>query len=69
MGNDLYTNEDLAAVVDNEGLGYAVQHYLAAERIADPEVRKLWQEAADALDRLSERIPDICDLIAEEQNA
>jgi len=45
-----YTVEQVASYVDNEGLGYAIQHGLSAERIADPELARLWAEAKTALD-------------------
>lgn len=41
-----------AARVQQEGIGYAVQHYMSGKDIADPELAKLWDEAAAALDRL-----------------
>lgn len=47
------TVEEIAAVVDNEGLDYAIQHYLSSDRIADPELAKLWQDAAAALSAVS----------------
>lgn len=42
----------VAARVQQEGLGYAVQHYMSGKDIADPELAKLWDEAAEALDKL-----------------
>lgn len=48
----LLSDDDVAAVVEAEGLGYAVQHYMSADRIANPKLRGLWKRAADALDAI-----------------
>lgn len=50
----LYTNEEIADVVESEGLGYAVQYYLNPELIEDDELKQKWQDAKDALDALTE---------------
>lgn len=41
-----------AARCEQEGIGYAVQHYMSGKHIADPECAKLWDEAAAALNKL-----------------
>lgn len=43
------TIEDVRDVVETEGLDYAVVHYLGAESIEDEDLRRVWQEAHDAL--------------------
>lgn len=49
----LYSDDDLRNIIDNEGLGYAVQWYLSADRIEDKDTADLWREAKKALDNLS----------------
>lgn len=44
--------QEVRDIVENEGLGYAVQHYMSAESIADPSIAKRWREAKKALDLL-----------------
>jgi hypothetical protein len=39
-------------VVSYEGLGYTVYTYIPPERIADSQLRKLWQEARTAMQRV-----------------
>jgi hypothetical protein len=50
--DELYTRAEAASIVENEGLAYAVQHYIRADKFKDPELRRLWQAANDALDEL-----------------
>jgi hypothetical protein len=44
----------VAGIVDNEGLGYAIQHYLDPARIADPVLREKWAAAAKILNDIDE---------------
>lgn len=55
---DFITLEGLAGIVETEGLGYAIEDYLSADRIADPEVRTLWDQASKAMKRIRELLPD-----------
>lgn len=43
------TNEEVAAVVDSEGLGYAIEHYMSADSIEDPVLAARWCAAKEAL--------------------
>lgn len=45
------TPHDLVARIENEGLGYAVQHYYGRniECVADPTFEALWKAAYDAI--------------------
>lgn len=36
-----YTLEEVADIVQIEGLGYAIQHYMSGESIEDPELAQL----------------------------
>ena len=49
--------EEVADIINSEGLGYAVHGYLDADQIEDPELAKLWREADAALCAIS----DICE--------
>lgn len=49
----LKTNADAWLIVEKEGLGYAVQHYCDGSYFKDPELGRLWDEAARALDAVS----------------
>lgn len=50
------SNQEVAEVVECEGLGYAIQHYLSADRIEDEDLAELWAEAAALLDDISGRL-------------
>lgn len=43
------TNEEVADIVEQEGLGYSVMDYLSSEQIEDEVLRALWENAADLL--------------------
>lgn len=45
-------NVDLANIIENEGLDYAVTGYLSASSIIDKEIAQAWKLAADAMDVL-----------------
>lgn len=52
------TKEELAQIVDSEGLGYAVQHYLSADKIEDEELSRLWKEAGELLNKIDNILED-----------
>jgi hypothetical protein len=47
-----YTNGDAADIIEDEGLGYAVQHYCSADSFKDPVTAELWDAADKALTAL-----------------
>lgn len=49
----LLTIEEVAVIVENEGIGYAVTGYLSADRIEDPDLRRMWETAREALEAIS----------------
>lgn len=44
--------EDIASKSENEGIEYMVTDYLSADSIEDNELRELWTQANDALDKI-----------------
>jgi hypothetical protein len=40
-----YSDVEVKRIVENEGLDYALLHYLSPEQIDNPELKKLWTEA------------------------
>ena len=48
--------EEVAAIVNSEGLGYAVMGYMSADSIADPKLAELWAAADKALYALDKYI-------------
>lgn len=54
--SEKYTNEELARVIENEGLGDTVQSYTSSEKCADPETAKLFKSATDAMNALDEHM-------------
>ena len=53
---DTYDDEELKDIIDNEGFGYAVQYYLNPEKIECEDTKRLWIEAAKAMDALAEHL-------------
>lgn len=54
MPDELRTNGDAVDIIENESVGYAVQHYIGAEAFKDPTTRRLWRDADRALTELCE---------------
>lgn len=52
-------NEEVKAIIEDEGLGYAVQSYMDEDSIEDPELAKAWKEARAALDKIEELLKDV----------
>ena len=50
--------DDVANIVNSEGLGYAIQSYLSSERIADKALREEWQKAYEAMDKIEKILGD-----------
>jgi len=48
------TLQDVARIVENEGIGYAVQHYMSGDTIENDHLRKLWKECAVLLDEIDD---------------
>jgi hypothetical protein len=46
----------VAAVIENEGLGYAIQHYMSGDHIADPALAKMWDDAAKLLSQIQDYV-------------
>lgn len=53
-----YTNADLADIIEDEGLGYAVTEYVSVERIEDPTMRALWEHAHSTLGTIARMASD-----------
>lgn len=48
-----YSNADIADIIEDEGLGYAITDYVYVERIEDPTMRALWEHAHSTLGTIS----------------
>jgi len=46
------SNKRARQIINQEGIGYAVQSYCAAEDFKDPQTVLLWQKAYEALESL-----------------
>ena len=51
-------NHEARQIIENEGIGYAVQSYIDGDEFKDPETRKLWNEADKALSDLESYLDD-----------
>lgn len=50
------TNEEVAQIVENEGLGYAIQHYMDSSEFEDRELAAMWDEADTLLNKITEKL-------------
>jgi hypothetical protein len=46
------SNKRALQIINQEGIGYAVQGYCSAEEFKDPQTVLLWQKAHDVLNEL-----------------
>jgi len=49
-----HSNIDAENIIENEGISYAVQHYISWKEFEDPKTRILWKNAEKALYELEE---------------
>lgn len=56
MGDRDHTNGDAADIIEDEGLDYAVRHYISGDEFNDPTTEKLWTEADKALTALVQHL-------------
>lgn len=50
--SSVYSIEQVRDIVENEGLGYAVQCYCGADKMPTQELVEHWQKAAEHLDAI-----------------
>ena len=50
--------EELRDVVENEGLGYAIQYAVDSGDIADPEIQEKWEQAKGLLEEIEEALDE-----------
>lgn len=55
------SKEEVAWVVENEGLDYAICEYMGADSIADSELAEAWEAAKFALKRVVDLLPELGD--------
>lgn len=56
-----YTNKQIAEIVETEGLEYTITSYLSIEKIEDEEMKKMFQEAAEILKKIEDKLEDYCE--------
>jgi len=54
MPRNKYSLQDVANIVESEGLDYAITGYMGADRIEDAELAKQWNIAREALEKIEE---------------
>ncbi|MEK5178490.1 hypothetical protein [Paenibacillus odorifer] len=50
-----FDNAELADIIEDEGIGYAVEEYVDIVQITDPVTRDLWAQAETLLSAISQR--------------
>lgn len=51
-----YSNEDIAEIIESEGLGYAVESYIDPFGIEDVQLQMYWQTAKANLEAIREHL-------------
>jgi len=52
------TKQEVADIVDSEGLGYAITSYISGDDIDDPILREKWKEADKLLGEIQSILPE-----------
>lgn len=47
-----YCLQEVADIVDNEGIGYAITAYMSHKAIEDEELASLWEQADEVLSKI-----------------
>ena len=58
MKDKKYSLEEVEAIIDNEGLWYAIEHYMSGDSIEDIKLGSLWNNIDKYLRRNREKIMD-----------
>jgi hypothetical protein len=53
MAKKKLSNKQIKDIVEYEGLGYAIQHYLGSEMINNKKLSKLWGQTKKSLDAIA----------------
>jgi len=48
--------EDVKLVIENEGLGYAIQNYMSYNEIEDKKLASMWKKAAKILNNIEDYV-------------
>lgn len=59
MPDHCYSAQQVALMVDTEGLGYCVQHYLGADSIEEGPLQDAWRDAESAMQRIQALLSEI----------
>lgn len=57
---------EIASIVENEGLGYAIQSYISASSIKDEDLADMWERAHELLAEIEQYIEDNADDVDDE---
>jgi hypothetical protein len=49
-------NYEVAQIVEEEGLGYAIQNYTNGDDFEDQELKEWWQECSRLMDLISDKL-------------
>jgi hypothetical protein len=53
-----YSNQDVADIVQSEGLGYAIESYLSHNQIEDEGLAKLWQDCRAIMSEINRKLDE-----------
>ncbi|RAU96811.1 hypothetical protein [Paenibacillus sp. YN15] len=53
-----FSNAELADIIENDGIGYAIEWTVGVERIEDPDTREMWAQARTLLGTINQRCFD-----------
>jgi len=53
---DQYTNDQVADIIEKEGLGFAISDYMSGDAIQDPELAEMWSDCRALMHEIRERV-------------
>ena len=61
MAKRKFSISEIAGIIENEGLGYAVQHYMSGSSIKDEDLADMWDRARELLNEIEEYVEENAD--------
>jgi hypothetical protein len=61
MAKQKHSVSEIAGIIENEGLGYAIQSYISASSIKDEDLADMWARATELLNEIEAYVEDNAD--------
>jgi len=69
MARQKHSVSEIAGIIENEGLGYAIQSYISPSSIKDEDLADMWERARELLNEIQEYVEDNADDVDDASDA